>query len=66
MAQQHPSGRGNLLATLRGGASSLATALSQLATRKKQPETPAAPVSHKPVPEGRRWGQLVLLEKVGG
>jgi len=64
MANENPTGRG-LLASLRGSAASLGAAFSQLATRKKTAETLPGPVAHKPVPEGPRWGPLVLLEKVG-
>ena len=59
------SGRIGLLATLRGSAASVGAALSQLVTRRKSPEAPRALSAHKPVPEGPRWGTLVLMEKVG-
>jgi tetratricopeptide (TPR) repeat protein/predicted Ser/Thr protein kinase len=65
MEPQRRNPRGHLVDTLRSGTSSIRAALSQLATRRKTPESPAAPASHKPVPEGPRWGQLVLLDKVG-
>jgi len=65
MELQRHKPRGNLVDTLRSGTSSIRAALSQLATRRKTPESPAAPASHKPVPEGLRWGQLVLLDRVG-
>src|SRR5438876_5000084 len=65
MAHQKPSSRGSLLQSLRTGTSSLRSALSQLATRRKDVEGPTVPVAHKPAPEGPRWGQLVLLDKVG-
>src|SRR5215471_733308 len=59
------SSRNSLLATLRGSAASVGAALSQLATRRKTVEVRPAPGAHKPVPEGHRWGPLVLMEKVG-
>jgi len=65
MTPKPTSPRGNLVDTLRSGTGSIRSALSQLATRRKQPETPPAPAAHKPAPEGPRWGQLVLLDKVG-
>jgi tetratricopeptide (TPR) repeat protein/predicted Ser/Thr protein kinase len=65
MEPQRRNSRGNLVDTLRSGTSSIRAALSQLATRRKTPESPATPAAHKPVPEGPRWGQLVLLDKVG-
>ena len=65
MAPNPPNSRGNLVDTLRSGTGSIRNALSQLATRRKQPEAPSVPVAHKPAPEGPRWGQLVLLDKVG-
>jgi eukaryotic-like serine/threonine-protein kinase len=62
---QHTSSRGKLLDSLRSGSSSLRGALSQLATRRKEPEQPRVLSSPKPAPEGPRWGQLVLLDRVG-
>jgi len=65
MEPQRRNARGNLVDTLRSGTSSIRAALSQLATRRKTPESPATPAAPKPAPEGPRWGQLVLLDKVG-
>ena len=64
MARERPASRDSLVETIRDRAGSIRAMLSQLSTRKKTPDTPA-PAPHKPVPEGPRWGQLVLLEKVG-
>ena len=65
MAPQRPSQRGSLLQSLRSGTTSLRTALSQLATRKKDLQAAPTPFIPKPTPEGPRWGPLVLLDKVG-
>ncbi len=65
MAHDESSGRGNFRGRLREGRESIRAVLSQLATRTKKPEVPSAPVSIRPVPEGPRWGPLVLLDKVG-
>src|SRR5260221_325858 len=65
MNPQRPRSRGNLADTLRMSSSSIRSACSQLATLRKKPESPYPPSSHKPAPEGPRWGQLVLLDKVG-
>ena len=65
MEPQRLNERANVMDTLRSGTSSIRVALSQLVTRRKTPDSPATPVSRKPVPEGPRWGQLVLLNKVG-
>src|SRR5437588_2752359 len=65
MAQQKQSSHGALRDTLRSGSDSIRTALSQLVTRKKPAEAPESPALPRPVPEGPRWGHLVLMEKVG-
>jgi len=65
MASSPPNERVKLLTTLRSGASSIRTSLSQLATRRKQPDLPIQPEDRPPAPDGPRWGSLVLLDKVG-
>jgi len=64
MTPKPPNPRGNLAETVRSRTSSIRGALSQLATRRKNPEAPS-PGPHKPTPDGPRWGELVLLDKVG-
>jgi tetratricopeptide (TPR) repeat protein/predicted Ser/Thr protein kinase len=65
MTPRPPNPRGNLAETVRSRTNSIRGALSQLATRRKKPEAPPSPVAHKPTPDGPRWGELVLLDKVG-
>ncbi len=60
-----PNPRGSLVDTLRSSAILIRRGLSQLVTRPKQPQTPPGVIAHKPAPDGPRWGQLVLGDKVG-
>src|SRR5215831_15936255 len=65
MPTSPPNERINLVNTLRSGAQSIRTTLSQLATRRKEPGPPPLPAGRPPAPDGPRWGPLVLLDRVG-